>query len=118
MFYLLWFKDIIPAIMENSIPKNVRDYDLLVNPVHVLDIAFILPGLIITSILIMKKYSMGFILSPIFLVFIILMVFSLSAMVAMLKVRGVSEDISIAGIFIILAIVSLIFLYIFMKRIK
>ncbi len=118
MFYLLWLKDIIPAIMKDSIPKNVSDYKLLVNPVHVLDNAFVLPGLVITAILLMRKHHIGFIFTPIFLVFIILLAMALVAMVIMLKIKGISEDLSIGVIFIILAIISLIILSVFLKKIK
>ncbi len=118
MFYLLWLKDIIPAILSNTIPKDVSDHNLLVNPVHVLDIAFVLPGLIITAILLIRKHKVGFILTPVFLVFIIILAIALIAMVIMLKIKGISDDTSIAAIFIILAIISIIILGIFLKNIK
>ncbi len=118
MFYLLWFSDIIPAIVNNSVSKSVSDYNLLVNPVHVMDIAFMLPGLIIISILLIKRHSFGYIFAPVFLVFIILLSFSLIAMAIMLNVKNVSEDLSLVGIFGILAAISFVYLIIFMKRIK
>jgi hypothetical protein len=118
MFYLLWLKDIISAIVNDTIPKNVSDYKLLVNPVHVLDIAFVLPGLLITAILLIRKQQLGFIFTPIFLIFIILLAMALIAMVIMLKIKGISEDLSIAVIFIILAIISLIIFYVFMKKLN
>jgi hypothetical protein len=118
MFYLLWLKEIIPAILNNSIPKSVSDYNLLVNPVHVIDIAFALPGLIITAILLMKKHRLGYILTPIALVFTIILAIALTGMVILLKVRGIAEDTSVAGIFITLAVISSILLFAFLKNIK
>ncbi len=118
MFYLLWFKEIIPAILNNSKPRSVSDYNLLVNPVHVIDIAFALPGLIITALLLMKKHYLGYILAPISLVFIINLAIALTGMVIMLKVRGIEDNNSVAGIFIILAVMSIIFLFMFLKNIK
>ena len=118
MFYFLWLKDIIPAILNNSIPKSVSDYKLLVNPVHVIDISFALPGLIITSILLMRKHKTGYILVPVCLVFIIIMAIALAIMVIVLKVKGINDETSVACIFIILAVISLIFLFVFLKRIK
>ncbi|MBC8183311.1 hypothetical protein H8E88_19570 [candidate division KSB1 bacterium] len=117
MFYLLWFKDIIPAILNNSIPASVSDNNLLVNPVHVLDIAFALPGLIIATVLLLKKHRLGYILAPIFLVFTIILAIALTGMVIMLKLNNISENISIAFIFIFLAIISFIFLFLFLKNI-
>lgn len=118
MFYLLWFKDIIPAIVNNSVPESVSNYNLLVNPVHVIDIAFALPGLIITAILLLKKHHLGYILAPISLVFIINLAIALTGMVIMVKVRGISDDTSVAAIFIILAVISFVFLIFFLRRLK
>ncbi len=118
MFYLLWFKDIVPAILSNTIPKSVSDYNLLVNPVHVIDIAIALPGLIITAILLMKRQRLGFILTPVFLVFTIILTVALIAMVIMLQIKGISDETSVAGIFAILSIISTVLLVLFLKNIR
>ena len=118
MFYLLWLKDIVPAIMSNTIPKSVSDYNLLVNPVHVIDIGIVLPALIITAILLIRKHRLGMVLTPAFLVFIIILTISLIAMVIMLKIKGINDETAVAGIFIILAIISTILLSLFMKSIN
>jgi len=39
LFYLIWLKDVIPAIIGSYTPKLISDNNLLVNPVHVIDIA-------------------------------------------------------------------------------
>jgi hypothetical protein len=118
MFYLLWLRDVIPAIMENKVPRSVSDYDLLVNPVHVIDISFALPGLIITAVLLLRKHNVAYILVPTGLVFIIVLTIALAAMVIMTRIKGISEDISIAIIFLILSAVSIAFLWAFLKAIK
>ena len=118
MFYLLWFKDIIPAILTRTVPDDISAYHLLVNPVHVLDIAFMLPGLLITAFLLIKKQPIGLVLAPVLLVFIILLTLALIAMVIMLNVKGISEDISLVFIFIFLAILSSVFFFVFIKNLN
>lgn len=118
MFYIIWLKDIIPAIVSNSIPKSVSQYNLLVNPVHVLDIAIVLPGLIIIAILLLRQNRTGFLFAPIILVFTILMALALLSMVIMLQIRGINEDPSIAAIFIVLTLISGIFLFFFIRSIE
>jgi len=118
MFYMLWLKDVLPAILNNSIPRSVSDYDLLVNPVHVIDMSFALPGLIITAVLLLKKHNLGYIFTPIVLVFLIILTIALAAMVIMSKIKGISEDISIALIFLALSVVSIVFLVIFLRAIE
>ena len=118
MFYFLWLKDIVPAILSDSVPASVSNYGLLVNPVHVLDLAFALPGLIIAALLLMKKQRLGYILTPIFLVFVIILAMALIGMVVMLKLQGMSDDISLAVIFAVLAVISMIVLLVFLRHLK
>lgn len=118
LFYMLWLKEIVPAVIHNHIPESVSDYNLLVNPVHVIDLAFALPGLILSAILLMKRKSLGYILSLTGLVFIIILAIALAAMVIMLKIKGISEESSIAGVFLILALLSSVILFLFLKKLK
>lgn len=117
LFFMLWLKAIIPAVLNDSIPKNVSDYNLLVNPVHVLDLSIVLPGLVVTAILLMKKRRLGFVLAPLMLVFLIILTIALAGMVMMTKARGITEDTSITIIFIVLAVISIVILYHFLKNI-
>ena len=118
LFYYMWFSDIIPAVMNNSVPASVTGYNLLVNPVHVMDLSFVLPGLIIVSLLLIRKHRVGYIFVPVLLIFIVLLSMALSAMTIMLVLRNISADLSLAGIFGVLAIISFIFLIILLKRLK
>ena len=118
IFYMMWLKDVVPALLNDTVPESVSDYDLLVNPVHVLDIAIMLPGLVITAVLLMKGKKLGYIFAPILLVFIIILAIALAAMIVMLKVKGVSDDISVGIIFIVLALISSIFLVLFLGKLK
>lgn len=118
MFYMLWLKDVVPAIIHNTVPETVSNYNLLVNPVHVIDMAFALPGLIITAILLFKKQNLGYLFAAVGLVFTIILTVALAGMVIMLKVKEVSDDASVAGIFIVLSIISTILLVLFLMRLR
>jgi len=118
LFYLLWLRDVIPAIMENTVPPSVSDYDLLVNPVHVLDISFALPGLIITAVLLLRKHNLAYILAPAGLVFMIVLTIALAAMVIMTRIKGISEDMSIALIFLGISLISIAFLWTFLRGLQ
>jgi len=118
LFYLLWLKEIVPAVIHNRIPGSVSDYNLLVNPVHVIDLAIVLPGLILAAVLVMKKRALGYTLSLTGLVSIIILAIALAAMAIMLKIKGISEESSIAVVFVVLALLSGIILFLFLKRLK
>jgi len=80
--------------------------------------AIALPGLVIAAVLLMRKQRLGIILAPISLVFVIILAIALVGMVMMLKIKGVSDDTSIAGIFIILALLSIVQLLVFLKNLE
>ena len=117
VFYVLWLKSVVPAIIHNEIPKEVSDYNLLVNPVHVIDLVFALPGLLIGSVLIWRKKGVGFIISSLALVFMVLLTLALAAMVLVLVVREINEDFTIAIVFGILSISSLAMLVLLFRKI-
>ncbi|MCB2195201.1 MAG: hypothetical protein KQH79_05040 [Bacteroidetes bacterium] len=118
MFYMLWLKDVVPSIIHNTVPETVSNYNLLVNPVHVIDMAFALPGLIITAFLLFKRQHLGYILAAVGLVFTIILTVALAGMVIMLKVKEVSDDVSVAGIFIVLSIISTVLLVLFLMHLR
>lgn len=118
VFYVLWLKTLVPAILQNEIPQDLIDYKLLVNPVHVIDLVFALPALLIGTVLLWRKQGVGYIIASLALVFMILLTIALAAMVLFLVFRGISEDFTIAIVFGILSISSLTFLVLMFRKIK
>jgi hypothetical protein len=71
-FYLQWLSEDIPALLAGKIPQTVTENGLLTNPVHVLDLGFLLPAMIITAILLWRRKLLGYILAVPLLVFSVL----------------------------------------------
>ena len=118
IFYVLWLKSIVPAILHNEVPVDVSDYDLLVNPVHVIDLVFALPGLIIGAVLIRRKLGLGYIIASFALVFMVLLTLALAAMVLLLVLRGISEDFTVAIVFGVLSVCSIIISCFLFRKLK
>jgi len=118
IFYFLWLKSIVPALFHNEVPSDVSDYNLLVNPVHVIDLVFALPGLIIGAVLIRKNLGLGFVIASFALVFMILLTLALAAMVLLLAIRGISEDYTIAIVFGGLSLCSLFISILLFRNMK
>jgi hypothetical protein len=118
VFYTLWLKSIVPAIIGNDVPADVADYDLLVNPVHVIDLVFALPALLIGAVLIWRKQRLGYLIASISLLFMILLTIALAAMVIMLLVRGISEDFTISIVFGLLTITTLTISALLFRKMK
>jgi hypothetical protein len=72
LFAFLWLSEDIPALLGGFSPRSVVDMNLPTNPVHVLDLAFFLPAVFITSAFLLRHKPLGYSLAPAFLVFLIL----------------------------------------------
>jgi len=118
LFYFLWMSEIIPAIINGKVPESVKESGLLTSPIHVLDIAIVLPGLVISAVLIRKKQALGYVLTPSFIIFAILMTLAIGGMTAVMNLKGFDVDLSMIIIFALIAIVCGIIFIAFVKHLK
>jgi hypothetical protein len=84
----LWLGEIIPAMLSGQTPQSVVDTGLLTNPVHVLDLAFLLPAFAITGFMLLRRRPAAFILAPILMVFGILMTIAIAGMMVAMARKG------------------------------
>ena len=59
VFGVLWMSSIAASIVSGDTPRELVEAGLTVNPVHVLDLAFVLPAMVVTSILLWKRHPHG-----------------------------------------------------------
>lgn len=114
-FYGLWLSEIIPATLKNYVPQTLIDTGLLTNPVHVIDLSVILPGIFIIGILLLKKKTSALLLAPVFLTFFILMDTTIGMLMMIMEQKGLEADLFIAAIMGGLALFSLILLWKFLS---
>jgi hypothetical protein len=88
-FAVLWLSDVIPAIAHGRAPASADEVGLPVNPVHVLDLAFALPGVIFTGVLLWKRHVYGLLFAVPCATFLILMGIAILAMARAMSLRGV-----------------------------
>ena len=72
LFGLLWLSEDVPSLMSGNTPQSVIDMGLPTNPVHILDLAFFLPAVILTGALLLKRHPLAYTLAPSFIVFLLL----------------------------------------------
>lgn len=118
VFYLMWLKEDLPAMINDQAPLSLQQVGLLTNPVHVLDLSIILPAFIIVSVLLIRKHALGYLFAPVLLVFAALMDITIAALVIVMKLRGVSDDYSVTGLFIVITILILAVLVCFLRHMK
>jgi hypothetical protein len=72
LFGLLWLSEDVPALLSGARPQSLIDMALPTNPVHILDLAFFLPAVIATGVLLIKQRPLAYTLAPTFILFLIL----------------------------------------------
>jgi hypothetical protein len=118
VFYFLWLKDILPFAIRNNTPDILEETGLWTNPVHVLDIALILPAFIITSILLITRKTMGYILASPMMVFILLMNINIGSLSLYMRYKNISNDSTVSIMMGALALVSAALLYSHFKHLR
>lgn len=89
LFAALWLSEIVPAVLEGTAPSSARELGLPVNAVHVLDLAFALPGVVAVGALARRRHPVGLLLAVPSATFLIVMGIAIMAMAWTMRVRGV-----------------------------
>ena len=118
LFALLWLKDIIPSIINGSIPQAIVEVGSPVNPVHVLDISFFLPAFFICAVLLLKKHPVAYLLVPSLLIFAAIMAVSIAVLIIYMKLQSVTDDISPVYVMVALGWISMIMYLSMIKKIN
>lgn len=88
LFALLWLSEVVPAAIDREVPQSVLDAGLWVNPIHVIDLAVVLPAFVTTGYMTVRgDRSAMFFVGP-WLVFSALMGASIVAAMILMTVEG------------------------------
>lgn len=88
LFSILWLGDLLPALFAGTVPKDLAAAGLWVNPVHVVDLSVVLPGMVLTGFLFQRKSRFGSLFLFPWLVFSVLMGASIMALSLLSLVSG------------------------------
>jgi len=108
LFYLLWLREDIPALVTGEIPPSVTEANLPTNPVHILDLGLYLPAMLLTAVLLWRRKLVGYLLAGPLLVFSILMGSAILAIFLVTGSQGVPTSVGIEAFFVIIIVVSLV----------
>jgi hypothetical protein len=108
LFYMLWLNEIIPALISSSTPAALAESGLPTNPVYVLDLSILLPGFVITALLLKRRHALGYLFTPAIMTFCATMTFSIATLVVYEYTNGLATSFAVALIMIALAIVSIV----------
>jgi hypothetical protein len=118
LFYFLWLSEVIPYSLANETPASLKEVGLPTNPVHVLDLAIILPAIFLSGILLLKNKKIGHIMTPVILAFFILMDLTIGTLSYLVMKKGFEGSIVLTSIMVVLALVSAILLYMCQRNLE
>ena len=106
-FALLWLSEIVPAIVEGTTPDSLTEAGLVTNPVHVLDLAVLLPAAILAGVLLRSRRAWGCALAPVVLGALVFLSIGIIAAMIVLAVRGEGGSVGVAVSLSVLALVQI-----------
>jgi len=92
VFYFVWLSDILPATFHGEVPAAVAETGLPTNPVHVIDLAIVLPLMFVVGIFMLRGNSLAISMATPLLTFTILMDITIAVLAWLLFRRGVSDS--------------------------
>jgi len=108
LFSLLWLADIAGALAKGVIPKDLDNAGLIINPIHVLDLAILLPGTFVVAISLWQKKTPGLTLAVPLLVFFVLMGTAIISMMIVAAQKGFDPawpQVLMMGVIIVLSLI-------------
>ncbi len=89
LFAFLWLAEILPALVHGQAPASVSIAALPTNPVHVMDLAVILPAHVAAAAMLLQRRPAGEALATLLLAFGLLMSASIGGMLLVMRLRAV-----------------------------
>jgi hypothetical protein len=118
VFYLLWLREDIPALLTGNIPPSVTAANLPTNPVHVLDVGLYLPAMLITALLLWRRKLLGYLLAGPLLVFSILTGTAILVIFLVMSMKGMPTSVGVEAFIAIIIVVSLVPSVLFLREVK
>jgi hypothetical protein len=88
LFALLWLAEDVPAVIRNTPSQTLVETGLFTSPVHVIDLAFVLPAHVLAGVWVWRRHKIGELLAPIVLAFTFLMAASIGGMMVVMRLNG------------------------------
>jgi hypothetical protein len=92
LFILLWLTEIIPDLLAGDPSRSASDWNVPTNPVHVLDLAFFLPAVITSGVLLLRRHSLGYATAAAQLVWLALTCLPILITPLVAKTRGHADN--------------------------
>jgi hypothetical protein len=108
LFALLWLSELVPASLSGHAPPSLDLAGLIVNPVHVIDLSVVLPGMIVIGVLALRGNQTALFLTVPALVFSVLMGLSIIAAMVLIMVSAHTSGLAPMVMVAVVVVASLV----------
>ena len=115
MFALLWLAEILPNLTAHTVPESLRATALPTNPVHVLDLSFMLPAMMIVGIMLRRKHRFGLLFAVPLLVFAVTMGIGILCLFSVAAGRGMPVAVPAAVVVTVIVALSAIYTWLLLR---
>lgn len=102
----LWLSEIAGAITSGVLPVSVSDLDLPTSAVYTLDLAFLLPAMLVALALLLRRHPAGRPTALALLAFSLVMVLSIIGLFAFQAMDGMAVDVAMLVVFGVIGLAS------------
>jgi hypothetical protein len=113
---LLWLGQDVPALLAGQVPGDIAEAGLLTNPIHVLDLALVLPAAILTGVLLARRRPWGYVLGAYFLVKFTTLGLAIMSMSVFMVADGQSLSVPLVVVFGVWTAVSALLAWWFLSN--
>jgi len=85
-------KEDVSSIMSGTIPAGINEAGQRTDPIHVLDLSFLLPAMVIAGVLLLRRKPLGFVFAPVLTTAMIMISVEVITIVAVLIRRGLTSS--------------------------
>ncbi|HEX6129601.1 MAG TPA: hypothetical protein VF071_11330 [Candidatus Limnocylindria bacterium] len=104
----LWLSEIVGAIGSGALPASVSDLDLPTSAVYTLDLAFLLPAMVVAGLLLIRGSALAAPLAVALLAFSVGMVLSILGLFVFQALDGIAVDPVMAAVFTVIGLVAFV----------
>lgn len=116
-FYILWLADVLPSSLLGKPSEALVTTGLVTNPVHVIDLAIVLPLSFVTGLLMLKCHPFATLLAPVLIFFFVIMDITIGVLAIVLYREGLGSSYAVAIIMAVHASASVLLFILLMRRI-
>ncbi|MFZ4815559.1 MAG: hypothetical protein ACOYL5_13560 [Phototrophicaceae bacterium] len=107
LFYVTWLREDIPALLAGTIPATVLESGLPTNPVHVLDMAVMLPAIAFAAVALWRRQAQGYGVVPVVLTNAIFQTLNITGIMIFSLRAGLPAATELISVFVALAAIDL-----------